>query len=743
MRLRTAAVLMFALTAGSLFAADPAATTPATKPSPGAFETSQLDRSVKPCQNFYGFVCNNWKEHNPLPPDRSRYGQMTLLAERNQAILREILDAAAKPSPERSTLEAQVGDFYASCLNEELIAKRGIEPIEPYLARVAAIKDRKSLLETVAYLHRNGIPGMFSFSPAPDMDNSDLQVASFNQGGLGLADRDFYFRDDAKSKETREKYVEHVANMLGLLGDEPEAAAAAAKTIMAIETRLAEASMDRVAMRNPDNRKNPMTRADFQAKVPALDLDVYLANSAVPPVTRVNVTSPKFYEALDTTIAAVPLEDWKTYFRFRVVSDSASRLPKAFEQEAWRFYQNYLTGAKEMQPRWKKCVSDTDRALGDSLGQLYVAKNFGPEGRKKMAEMIENLRKSLEANIKALEWMGDDTKTKALMKLAAFNTKKIGHPDKWKDYDRRDDRARRLLRRTPRRAYQYERKRNYDLIGGKTDKTRWGMTPPTVNAYYSPPLMEIVFPAGILQPPLFDRFGDDAYNYGGIGAVIGHEFSHGFDDQGRKYDDQGNAKDWWTAEDAKAFDEQRLLHRRSVRRLCGGRRQRERQAHARREHRRQRRHPHRVHGLTESLGGKEAPMLDGLTGDQRFFIGWTNTWCNQSTEEALRNQIQTDPHSPGDFRAIGPLLNMEEFEKAWGCKEGDPLVPGSAAGSGKQQVHAQPKPARKGRLFACAPRSHVAKIVDGARCCIFQQVKDRVESGALRRAPRAVELFPV
>ena len=677
MRSVTAVALILALAPGALLAGDAKATTKdAPAKSPGAFETSQLDRSVKPCQNFYGFVCNNWKAHNPLPPDRSRYGQMTLLAERNQAWLRDLLEGVSKPSPSRSKLEAQVGDFYASCMNEELIAKRGIEPIEPYLKRIDAIKDQKSLIETVAFLHRNGVPGMFAFAPSPDMDNSDLQIAFFNQGGLGLADRDFYFRDDAKSKETREKYVEHVANMLKLLGDKPEEAAAAATTIMAIETRLADASMDRVAMRNPDNRKNPMTREAFQAKVPALDLDTYLANSAVPPVTRVNVTSVKFYDALSATIREVPLEDWKTYFRFRVVSDAANRLPKAFEEEAWRFYQNYLTGAKEMQPRWKKCVGDTDRALGDSLGQLYVAKNFGPEGRKKMAEMIENLRASLEANIKALEWMGDDTKAKALLKLAAFNTKKIGHPETWKDYEgvtvTRDD-----FFGNAQSAFQYERKRNYDLIGGKTDKTRWGMTPPTVNAYYSPPLMEIVFPAGILQPPLFDRFGDDAYNYGGIGAVIGHEFSHGFDDSGRKYDNQGNAKDWWTAEDAKAFEEKASCYVDQYAAYEAG--------------------GVNVNGkltLGENIGdnagiriaymayrnslkGKEAPVIDGLSGDQRFFIGWANTWCTQATEEALRNQIQTDPHSPGHIRATGPLLNMEEFEKAWGCKEGDPLVPES------------------------------------------------------------------
>jgi endothelin-converting enzyme/putative endopeptidase len=672
MRSRTALILILALAAGSLFAGD--AKTPAAKASPGAFDLSQLDRSEKPCQNFYGFVCNKWKEHNPMPPDRSRFGQMTVLQERNQAFLHELLEQLAKPAPGRSKIEAQVGDFYASCMNEELIAKRGIEPIKPYLDRVAAIKDQKSLVETLAFLHRNGVPGMFSFGPSPDMENSDLQIAFFNQGGLGLADRDFYFRDDEKSKETRAKYVEYVASMLQLLGDKPEDAAAAAKTIMAIETRLAEASMDRVAMRNPDNRKNPMTLEAFQAKVPAIDLGLYLSNSAVPPVTRVNVTSPKFYEALNTTVTAVPLDDWKAYLRFRVVSDSANRLPKAFEETNWAFYQKYLTGAKEMQPRWKKCVGDTDRALGDSLGQLYVAKNFGPEGRKKMAEMIENLRKAMEKNIKSLEWMGDDTKTRALMKLAAFNTKKVGHTDTWKDYAgvtiARDD-----YFGNAEEAFQFERKRNYDLIGGKTDKTRWGMTPPTVNAYYSPPLMEIVFPAGILQPPLFDRFGDDAYNYGGIGAVIGHEFSHGFDDQGRKYDHQGNAKDWWTADDATKFEDLASCYVEQYGAYEAG--------------------GVNVNGkLTlgenigdnagiriaymaykESLQGKEAPVIDGLTGDQRFFLGWTNTWCTQATEEALRNQVQTDPHSPGHIRAIGPLLNMPEFEKAWGCKGGDPLVP--------------------------------------------------------------------
>jgi endothelin-converting enzyme/putative endopeptidase len=567
-----------------------------------------------------------------------------------------------------------VGDFYNSCMNESLIAEKDLAPAKPYLDRVNAIKDKTSLITTVAYLHKDGIPGVFGFFPQPDMDNSDLQIAFFNQGGLGLPDRDFYFRDDAKSKETRERYVAYVTNMFKLLGDSPEAAAANAKTVMGIETRLADASMDRVAMRNPDNRKHPMTFADFKTKFPALDLDTYISNMSVPAVTRVNVVSPKFYEALNTTIDAVPLDDWKPYLRFRVISDMAPQLPRKYEEEAWSFYQKYLTGAKEMQPRWKKCVNATDQALGDALGQLYVAKTFGPEGKKKMAEMIENLRKSLEVNINQLEWMSPETRAKALKKLAAFSTKKVGHPEKWKDYTTvkvtADDFA-----GNAQRAFAFERKRNFDRIGGKTDKEQWGMTPPTVNAYYNPPLMEVVFPAGILQPPYFDRFGDDAYNYGGIGSVIGHEFSHGFDDSGRKYDDQGNAKDWWTEADAKAFESRAnaMVEQYSAYKAGGV----------------------NVNGkLTlgenigdnggirisymaykKSLGGKEAPVIDGLTGDQRFFIGWANAWCNNATDDALRTQIQTNPHSPSEFRAIGPLLNMEEFQKAYDCKKGDGMVP--------------------------------------------------------------------
>jgi len=671
MRVLTAVTLALAVLAVPLFAAD--ADSVESKPSTGAFTADQLDRSVKPCENFYGFVCNKWIEQNPMPPDRSRFGQLTALGERNILLLRDILETAAKPSETRSPLEKQVGDYYASCMNEELIEKRGTAVIEPQLARVDAIKDRESLIATLSWLHRQGVPGIFSFYPSADMNDSDLQIAFFSQGGLGLPDRDFYFRDDPKSVETREKYVSHVTNMLMLLGEKPEAASDAANRIMAIETRLAEPAMDRVAMRNPENRKNPMTRAEFAKMVPSIQLDTYLANAEVPEVTRLNVVSRKFYESLGATMDEVSIDDWKTYLRFRVVADAAPRLPLAFEQEAWSFYQQYMTGAKEMQPRWKKCVGATDRALGDSLGQLYVANNFGPEGRKKMAEMIENLRTAMKLTIDDLEWMGDETKKKALMKLAAFNTKKVGHPETWKDYAgvtvARDD-----FFGNSHRAFNYERNRNYGLIGGKTDKERWGMTAPTVNAYYSPPLMEIVFPAGILQPPLFDRFGDDAYSYAAIGGVIGHEFSHGFDDSGRKYDHQGNNKDWWTEEDAKAFDERAsCLVDQYAQYEAGG---------------------VNVNGkLTlgenigdnaglriayiaykQSLHGKEAPVIDGLTGDQRFFIGWTNAWCSQATEEALRNQIQTDPHSPGHIRAIGPHLNMEEFEKAWGCKEGDAMV---------------------------------------------------------------------
>jgi endothelin-converting enzyme/putative endopeptidase len=669
-RLNASLLVLIALTAGRLVADDKVA----PKSSPGAFQASQLDPNIKPCNNFYQYVCHSWQLSHPIPPDRSNYGQGSLLTERNQTVLREILDGASKPHEGRTALEAKVGTFYNSCLNEKLIAAKDLEPAKPYFERIAAIKDKTSLVSTLAYLNREGIPAIFNFSPQPDMDNSDLQVASFNQGGLGLPDRDFYFRDDAKSKETREKYVQFVTNMFVLLGDSPEVAAANARTVMTIETRLADASMDRVSMRNPDNRRHPMTFAELQAKVPALELDTYITNSSVPAVTRVNVVSPKFYEALNTTIDAVPLGDWKSYLRFRVLSDLAPRLPRRYEEEVWSFHQKYLTGAKEMQPRWKKCVIATDTAFGDALGQLYVAKTFGPAGRKRMAELIENLRQSLQVNINQLEWMGTETRAKALKKLAAFSTKKVGYPDKWKDYSSvnvvADDFAGNSLR-----AYQFERKRNYDRIGGRTDKDQWGMTPPTVNAYYNPPLMEVVFPAGILQPPYFDRFGDDAYNYGGIGSVIGHEFSHGFDDAGRKYDDQGNAKDWWTEADAKAFElrANALADQYSAYKAGGinvngkltlgeniGDNGGVRIAYM---------------AYRTSLAGKEAPVLDGLTGDQRFFIGWANGWCNNATDDALRNQIQTNPHAPSQFRAVGPLMNMQEFQKAFDCQKGDAMVP--------------------------------------------------------------------
>ena len=652
--------------------ADDAPATP--KASPGAFQASLLDKNAKPCENFYQYVCGKWSEQNPMPPDRSSYGQGTVLTERNQVLLREILEAAATPSESRGKLEAQVGDYYSSCMDEATIEKKNLEPLTPYLDRIAKISDRKSLIATLSFLHSSGVPGMFGFGPSADMDDSDSQIGFFNQGGLGLPDRDFYFRDDARSTETREKYVEFMTNMFQLMGDPAEAAAANAKTVMEIETRLAEPSMDRVAMRNPDNRKNPTTLAELTKKVPALELDTYVAGLSAPPVTRINVINPKFYEALNTTIGEVPIADWKTYLRFRLISQAAPQLPRKYEEAAWSFYQKYLTGAKEMQPRWKKCVAATDNALGEALGQLYVAENFGPEGKKKMSEMIENLRASLESNIKSLEWMTDETKQKALMKLAAFNTKKVGHPDKWKDYSKvtiaRDD-----FTGNAQRTFKFERDRAFSRIGGKTDKELWSMTPPTVNAYYSPAFMEIVFPAGILQPPYFDRFGDDAYNYGAIGSVIGHEFSHGFDDSGRKYDHRGNAKDWWTEADGKAFEQRAsCMVDQYAGYTAGG---------------------VNVNGkLTlgenigdnggiriayqaykQSLNGKEAPVIDGLTGDQRFFIGWANAWCGTSTEDALRNQIQTDPHSPRQFRAVGPLLNMEEFQTAFSCKEGDAMVP--------------------------------------------------------------------
>jgi endothelin-converting enzyme/putative endopeptidase len=648
------------------------------------FSITQLDRSVDPCVDFYEFACGGWRKANPIPPDQTRWGRFTELAQRNRDVLHEILEQAQDASRQRSPLEAKVGDYYAACMDEAGIEKQGTRPLQAPLGKVAALQSKTELFRLLGEHQAQGRPGLFGFGAQTDLHDSKKTIAGFStalagRGGISLPDRDDYLKDDAKSKEKRGKYVEHVSALLALAGEPPAKAQADAQTVLRVETSLAKTYLDRVARRDPKNLDNAMTLEGLKKLAPAFEFDAYLAAAGAPSFSELNVPAKKFFEEGSAIVAETPLDDWKTYLRWQLVRAAAPYLGAAFVQEDFRFNNEYLNGAKEMEPRWRRCVQSTDRALGDALGQLYVEKTFGADGKARMRLMIDALTASLREDIETLPWMTAATKQQALVKLQAFNTSKVGYADKWKDYSsvevKRDDFA-----GNARRATIFEIRRSFAKIGKPTDRSEWGMTPPTVNAYYNSQNNEIVFPAGILQPPFFDRKMDDAINFGGIGVVIGHEYTHGFDDQGAKFDPEGNLKNWWGPEDLKQFQERtdcianeydgfvsvadakngdvhlngRLTLGENTADNGGAR--------------------VAYKALQQALAGKDRKPIDGFTPEQRFFLGFANVWCESVTEAAARQRAQTDSHASGRYRIIGTVSNMPEFAAAFGCKAGQPMV---------------------------------------------------------------------
>jgi len=646
---------------------------------PGRFDGSALDRSVDPCMDFYQFACGGWRARTPIPPDQTRWGRFNELAERNREELHQILEQAKDAKRQRGAVEAKVGDYYASCMDEAGIEALGTKPIAPALARIEALASKRELFRLLGEHEAAGLPALFRFGSAPDLHDSNRTVANLGQGGIGLPDRDDYLKDDAKSKEKRAKYEEHVARTLSLLGDSPEAAARGAAAVLRLETALANAYLDRVALRDPKNRDNPMSLDELKRLTPAFEWDAYLAATGAPAFSQLNLSSRPYFEKADAVVAQTPLADWKTWLRWQVARAASPMLGKAFVDADYRFFREYLQGAREIEPRYKRCVQATDRALGDALGQLYVERTFGADGKARMQRMIEALTAAMREDIQAVSWMTAETKPRALAKLAAFGTSKVGYPDQWKDYStvevKRDDYLGNSLR-----AQVFEIRRAFARIDKPTDRTLWGMTPPTVNAYYQAANNEIVFPAGILQPPFFDKGMDDAVNYGGIGVVIGHEYTHGFDDQGSKFDASGNFENWWTEADRKAFDERTSciadqysgyvtladpvngdVHLNG--RLTLGENTADngglKVAYL---------------ALQKALAGQPRRTLDGFTPEQRFFLGFANVWCQNVTDAAARQLAQTDPHSSGRFRVIGAVSNSAEFAQAFGCKAGQPMV---------------------------------------------------------------------
>jgi putative endopeptidase len=650
------------------------------KPSPAplvvhGLDTANLDRTCKPCDDFYHYVNGGWLKKNPVPPDYPSWGRFNELQERNREHLREILEAAAKTTnaPEGS-IEQKIGDFYASCMDESKIEAGGIKPLGPEFERVDQIHDLPSLQAEIALLQGNGANALFGFRSTQDAKNSAQVIGGAAQGGLGLPDRDYYTKTDDKSRQIRDQYVEHVTKMFHLLGDDDAKAAAEARTVMNIETKLAEASMTRVERRDPDKTYHKMNLEQLAKLTPNFSWTAYFHDAGHPDITTVDVNQPKFFEEVNSVLTAVPLMDWKTYLRWHLITAAAPSLSKPFVEEDFNFNQHVLQGTQELLPRWKRCVVATDRQLGFALGQIYVKKHFPPEAKARAQEMVRNLVVALHDDIETLPWMGPETKKAAIAKLEAF-TPKIGYPDKWRDYSAyKVDRGPYVLNLV--RGNRFEFNRDLTKIGKPVDRTEWGMTPPTVNAYYNPKMNEIVFPAGILQPPFFDARADDAVNYGGIGAVIGHEMTHGFDDQGRKFDANGNLTNWWTDEDLKNYNQRaecvekqfdnyevmpglrengKLVLGESIADLGGL--------------------TIAYKAFEKTLEGKpRPPKIDGFTPEQLFFIAFAHIWAANDRPAFERLMVNTNPHPLDRFRAIAAPSNMLPFAHVFDCHASDPMV---------------------------------------------------------------------
>jgi putative endopeptidase len=656
------------------------AQTPSSTPAGGiqeipGFDLTAIDKTIDPCVDFYLYACGNWMKTNAIPADKSRWGRFDQLQEHNFYVMRDILEnAQTKPN---SPTQKKVGDYYASCMNEAVIEKAGASPLQPEMKRIAAISNRQQLIEQVAEMHRNGLPALFAFYSQPDMHDANQTIAYIDQGGITLPDRDYYIKNDAKSVETREKYQQHVRKMFELAGDSPEQAANEAKTVLAIETGLAQASMDRTERRDPKNRDHLMKAAEAETLAPNFDLAQYFAQNGSPKFTTLNVGNPNFFKQVNEQLNSVALDDWKTYLRWRTINDYAPTLSKAFVDEDFEFNGKYLSGQKEMEPRWERCVRATNSSLGMALGQLYVDRTFGPEGKERTMKMVKAIETAMHQDIQQLDWMSDTTKQQAYVKLSTI-VNNIGYPDQWRDYSSvviaRDD-----YPGNARRAAAFETHRILQKIDKPTDRKDWSMTPPTVNAYYRPPMNDINFPAGILQAPFYTQSMDDAVNYGGIGVVIGHELTHGFDDQGRKYDAEGNFKDWWTAEDGKEFEKRATCTADEYSSFVAVK---DDKGEVKLNGRLTLGENTADNGglkiaymaLTNIIGNTPVKEIDGYTPQQRYFLAFGQIWCQNVTDQEARKRALTDPHSPGEWRVNGAVQNSAAFQQAFGCKAGQPMV---------------------------------------------------------------------
>lgn len=650
---------------------------------PIIFDLAAIDKTADPCTDFYQYTCGNWVKNNPIPADQVRWGRFNELAERNNYLLYSDLKAAADAP--KSPLQKKYGDYFAACMNTETVDKLGAKPVEPYLNEIAGLKNAKELAAfNVTSFEKYAGGGFFRVGVQQDQKDAKQQIAGTGQGGLTLPDRDYYLTEDDRSKKIREQYVDHVTKMFVLLGDTHEVAAKEAADVMRIETALAKGSMGRVEMRDPANRYHMMTVAELEQMSPDYDWKQYLSGIGFGSVDRLNVSSPGYVKTVHAVLETEKIDAIKSYLRWHALHGSAPLISKPFEQENFAFFNQTLQGQKEEQPRWKRCTRLTDQALGEAVGQDWVKKNFPPDAKDNMEKLVKALEAAMAEDIKQLPWMSAETKVEARKKLDSIRDK-IGYPERWRDYSKLEVKRDDLLGNAD-RTQIFEEKRNLAKLGKPVDEREWGMTPPTVNAYYNPPQNDINFPAGILQPPFFDNSKDPAVNFGGIGVVIGHEMTHGFDDQGSKYDLNGNVRVWWTPEDLAKFKERTECTAKEYDgfEVAPG----------------QKLNGHLTLGentadnggiriayqaLMETIAKQGSPGAgyvngerDGYTPAQRFFISFGQVWCQNATEQSARVLAKTDPHSSGEWRVKGTVQNFEEFGKAFGCKAGQPMVAANA-----------------------------------------------------------------
>ena len=646
------------------------AQTASTKPQP-VLDVTSMDTSVDPCTDFFIYSCGAWIKKNPIPPDQTSWSVYSKMEDDNKSILREILESAATPATDRDAVKQKIGDYYAACMDEKAVNAAAIKPLQPVLDQIQQLHSKRDIAGVAAVMVSDD--ALFHFRSDQDYKDSTQVIAEADQGGLGLPDRDYYVKTDAKSVELRKAYVGHLQKMFELLGDKPDAAAFEAQTVMRIETALAQGSLTRVERRDPQQLYHKMTTQQFSALDPSFQWKIYFAKIGLPSVEALNVETPGFFTTLNAELKKESLASWKSYLRWHLVNANAPFLPSDFVNADFEFYGKTLQGAQELEPRWKRCVNYADNDLGEALGRVYVERTFTPEAKQRAQKMVKEIEDAMGRDIDSLPWMTSTTKQHALEKLHTV-ANKIGYPDKWRDYSAlnitRDDQMGNVLR-----AREFEFHRQLAKIGQPVDRGEWQMTPPTVNAYYDPQMNDINFPAGVLQPPLFDANSDAAPNFGDTGGTIGHELTHGFDDEGRQFDAHGNLLDWWTPEDAKAFEQRasciseqysqyvivddikingKLTLGEDVADLGGV--------------------LLAYMAWRDDTKGQTLEPLEGFTPEQRFFIAYGQSWCGSRRDETKRMLATIDPHSPEKYRANGVVSNMPEFQEAFHCKAGSSMV---------------------------------------------------------------------